>query len=764
MKITLYEHEFNITEANICEARAKYLISSALGNSVGLLKRESIKCESVNKMLSHTPKIAGALLLNMTKHLLYVLRQEGVTMNAQDYLSATFTYYDSALQNVCKSLKSKPNVTKNIAVNELTKATMLDLFELWRGYSQAHGYDAKNEFYTVEKLHRAEESVGKFYSTFEKKSTDAKKNAEDMLRNAILNHLHKNVIQKENNIPVQTFVQALYDAPYVDWLYKATRLWLDESVGLEKYHSYFRSNFKSGSYRDINADPPTLQPSSEELDRVENENKIKKILREWHNAYVTSYVKLHSSIYFYDDEQSKSKFDKATSTYAHLQKNEVPLIYYDTTKNGTADKGLLLTTRGIYIRNAKDTDTKFFSHKSTPSIELLGTSNEDLDLFINDIQIDKPHISDKELKNFFGVLLLIEFKTETPTEELTAATSKLWQILFVNDSISVTKDKSTSESPKQTNASVKSKLADVLKKLKILQSIPQFNMSGLYYYCDEKNKSKEKFAKALASYVHLKNGESKGEYPLICYDDTMFGSAEDGFTVTTTGIYWHNLGEDGEFLVEFPDLDLKHVKKNLYFNDMKISTAGLNEKEVENLRELIDRLRNMFASSDSPTSNNVPRGNNSEISDDELALRIKEILPTWRNTKKFNFKSHIYYYGDTGKSEQKFQNALKSYVHLKKAEVPLICYDSTTFGGADEGLTMTTEGIHICKDSGSAPIFISHDKLSKIELRGFLSKDLYINDIKIDKSGLSSSQLSAFCEILQMLHDRIADLIAEFNQ
>ena len=415
-----------------------------------------------------------------------------------------------------------------------------------------------------------------------------------MLRNAILNHLHKNVIQKENNIPVQTFVQALYDAPYIDWLYKATHLWLGESVGLEKYHSYFRSNFKSGSYRDINADPPKPQPSPKELARVENEK--------------------------------------------------------------------------------------------------------------------------------------------------------------------------TAQTPTQTESSVKSKLADVLKKLKILQSKPQFNMSGLYYYCDEQNKSKEKFAKALASYVHLKNGESKGEYPLICYDDTMFGSAEDGFTVTTTGIYWHNLGEDGEFLVEFPDLDLKHVKKNLYFNDMKISTAGLNEKEVENLCELIDRLRNMFANSDSPTSNNVAQGNNSEISDDELALRIKEILPTWRNTKKFNFKSHIYYYGDTGKSEQKFQNALKSYVRLKKGEVPLICYDSTTFGGADEGLTMTTEGIHICKDSGSASIFISHDKLSKIELRGFLSKDLYINDIKIDKSGLSSSQLSALCEILQMLHERIADLIAEFNQ
>lgn len=457
----------------------------------------------------------------------------------------------------------------------------------------------KNEFYTIEKLQRSKESIGKFYSTFEKNSTDKKKNAEDMLRNAILNHLHKNVIQKENTVPVQTFVQALYDAPYIDWLYKATRLWLGENVGLEKYHSYFRTNFKSGSYRDINADPPKIQPSPEDVD---------------------------------------------------------------------------------------------------------------------------------------------------------------------NDAVATPKSKSTSQIPKQTNPSVESKLADVFKNLKILQNKPEFNMSGLYYYCDEQNKSKEKFAKALASYVHLKYGENKGEYPLICYDDTMFGSAEDGFTVTTKGIYWHNLGEDGEFLVEFPDLHLKCVKKNLYFNDMKISTAGLNEKKVENLRELIDKLRKLFAGSNNPTSNNIPQENDSEISDDELVSRIKEILPTWRNTKKFNFKSHIYYYGDTGKSEQKFQNALKSYVHLKNGEVPLICYDSTTFGSADEGLTMTTKGIHICKDSSSTPIFISHNEISKIELRGFLSKDLYINDIKIDKSGLSSSQLSAFCEILQMLQERIADLIAEFNQ
>ena len=72
----------------------------------------------------------------------------------------------------------------------------------------------------------------------------------------------------------------------------------------------------------------------------------------------------------------------------------------------------------------------------------------------------------------------------------------------------------------------------------------------------------------------------------------------------------------------------------------------------------------------------------------------------------------------------------------------LFVFDYTLTGSSDEGFLVTTKGIHI-KNSGEDKIFFRFDEINRVEYKGLIFKDFYINDVKIGKVGVESSDIKS---------------------
>lgn len=90
------------------------------------------------------------------------------------------------------------------------------------------------------------------------------------------------------------------------------------------------------------------------------------------------------------------------------------------------------------------------------------------------------------------------------------------------------------------------------------------------------------------------------------------------------------------------------------------------------------------------------------------------------------------------KSQKKFMNAIKAYARLVPHEIPILCFDDTVFGGAEDGFLVTTRGIHIHNQNETSAKFVSFKDIESITLNeGFAQSKLVINnEIKIVMMGL----------------------------
>ena len=129
---------------------------------------------------------------------------------------------------------------------------------------------------------------------------------------------------------------------------------------------------------------------------------------------------------------------------------------------------------------------------------------------------------------------------------------------------------------------------------------------------------------------------------------------------------------------------------------------------------------------------------------------MRNFLQMLRNNHVF--RSHIYY-NELGeikdkKTQKKFNNALNSYVKLVPDEAPLVLFDSTFFGSAKDGFTLTNKGIHIHSGDSSekhAP-FISYKYLQVSQNE----KDLMINSSKFSMIPLSANDVARVVEVINL--------------
>lgn len=106
------------------------------------------------------------------------------------------------------------------------------------------------------------------------------------------------------------------------------------------------------------------------------------------------------------------------------------------------------------------------------------------------------------------------------------------------------------------------------------------------YFCSlQDSKSQKKFMKAISAYARL----VPHEIPILCFDDTVFGSAENGFLVTTHGIHIHNHNETLVKFVSFKDIESITLNEGFAQSELVINSEikavmmGLEHADCNNI-------------------------------------------------------------------------------------------------------------------------------------------------------------------------------------
>jgi hypothetical protein len=96
----------------------------------------------------------------------------------------------------------------------------------------------------------------------------------------------------------------------------------------------------------------------------------------------------------------------------------------------------------------------------------------------------------------------------------------------------------------------------------------------------------DKFDKAIAAYGKLK----EWEMPLVLFDNTAFGSAKDGFLVTDTTVYAHNMWQAPIQIPIESIMSIKVVGSDLIINGQKIYINMIDSSDRRYFEDFCTRL------------------------------------------------------------------------------------------------------------------------------------------------------------------------------
>jgi hypothetical protein len=244
---------------------------------------------------------------------------------------------------------------------------------------------------------------------------------------------------------------------------------------------------------------------------------------------------------------TRKKFNNAMDSYACLEEDEIPLLCFDNTAMGSAKDGCLITSRGLHIHNSYQ-KPKVFHYEDIQAIEIKRTNP--LTLLINDYELQTTLINSNDSKVKFCSILNRIKKDFTSKSILTALQSKSNEIIN-NDTDLV---EHISRMLVETSINT-----DIAKNVFLYSKVPRIL---------------RKFENAINTYAIL----DEGEIPLICYDNTVFGSAKEGCLITTKCIHVHNsFSKPSKFYYkEIINISLNGPNtKDLFINNYELQTTNL---------------------------------------------------------------------------------------------------------------------------------------------------------------------------------------------
>lgn len=297
-----------------------------------------------------------------------------------------------------------------------------------------------------------------------------------------------------------------------------------------------------------------------------------------------------------------------------------------------------------------------------------------------------------------------------------------------------------------------STIDDAIYFVKQLKSFPWVNFKKAIYFIGESEKSQQKILGAKESYANL----VEDEIAFLCFDNTAFGSSDDGCLVTNKGIYIHNLMEKTIF-IKFKNINNIELRgtfdKDLFINDYKLD---LNLMESDDKEKFLETLIIIIFKFREPKLN-LKRNYKEE--DDSITYTFEELqeyLCDLRESNgRFNFERSVYYLGDGDKANNKIKSAIKAYANIDDNEIPLVCFDNTALGAADDGCVITTKGVYVHNFMEKVNFF-SFKTFVEAESRGIISKDIYINEYKMASNCMASGDKDGFAELINVLFEKFS--------
>ena len=297
-----------------------------------------------------------------------------------------------------------------------------------------------------------------------------------------------------------------------------------------------------------------------------------------------------SHIYHYGDGgKSRDKFVGATHSYAKLETDELPLVCFDSTLFGSAEDGLLMTTLGIWVHNYTE-ETRFYKYTEIQTLELRGLISKDI--YIDGYKINTSGVSSKDVKKFYQLMYGIwQTFLEMAEFEKTQSNKTVSEFDYHKKRLEEIKSVSVldlvhNKKPEEKRKLTEDKLDEVFFDLR---NNKNYQISNLYIYSQD-SKVQKKFNNAISSYAQIKPNEK----PLVCFDATFFGSAKDGFLLSTKGIWLHNYTEETLFFAYDKISEIQYDDNKIFVDGVKIDTAGKSKEDRAKIFNLIDKMYNCF--------------------------------------------------------------------------------------------------------------------------------------------------------------------------
>lgn len=226
-------------------------------------------------------------------------------------------------------------------------------------------------------------------------------------------------------------------------------------------------------------------------------------------------------------EKLLTKLANAKASYAPI-KDETPILLFDNTAFGSAKDGFLITDQNIYAHNMMAKGLSI-SLQGIQEMRLSGSA-----ILIDGISVDINLISGKDRSQFYEFVELLVFVqkygggigTINGTVEHTPASSEL----------RLMKSEVATSLPATSNA-VKNKDKIIKDIQDTILSIKNEGIRKYLFFENENEKVIKKFQNASEAYAKLEADERA----IVLFDNTAFGSAKDGFLITSRRIHIHNM-------------------------------------------------------------------------------------------------------------------------------------------------------------------------------------------------------------------------------
>lgn len=334
---------------------------------------------------------------------------------------------------------------------------------------------------------------------------------------------------------------------------------------------------------DVSAEVEHLQTLKE---RIRIENKCRNIGKKLHNIVCENSVAEHliDLSLIMDDADANGKledehiseairgFKKFYRLYL-TDESEIPILFYDDTLLKSASDSFLLTTKKLLIANSGN---------------IYCINIDDINSLIMSEKLFSPGIV---VNNNHKILMVLAGKDKIrPFLRCIEAALEIVKELSGNPDCykfeeEITKVATECEVAKKQDNDAKKNITyqELLESIEDI--INRFAMQETKSVLFLNGSNPKKYNNAYMNYCQLR----ENEMPIVLFDNTVFGSAKEGFVITTKGIHFKNTYMKAEY-VQFKESKMKVISSSYDIIIEGIAIGAACASKRDNFAEVVEKI------------------------------------------------------------------------------------------------------------------------------------------------------------------------------